>query len=209
MLSNNKISLILESIKQAAKPEKFTHEFLKQLGYNSSNDRAIIPLFKRLGFLTEEGTPTDFYNELKDNTQHAHILGNRIKFLYSELFTINEKINTADDETIKGAISRVTGKDSSTVNRYFSTFKTLVDLAKFDSEKITQQIIKKEEIPKNEKIDKQEKFEKITTDEDRKSKTNLSAPEFHYNIQIHLPATSDISIYNAIFKSLKENILDN
>lgn len=30
---------------------------------------------------------------------------------------------------------------------------------------------------------------------------------FHYNIQIHLPATTDISVYNAIFKSLKDNLL--
>ena len=33
------------------------------------------------------------------------------------------------------------------------------------------------------------------------------ANEFHYNIQIHLPATNDISVYNAIFKSLKDNLL--
>jgi hypothetical protein len=30
---------------------------------------------------------------------------------------------------------------------------------------------------------------------------------FHYNIQIHLPTTTDITVYNAIFKSLKEHLL--
>ena len=30
--------------------------------------------------------------------------------------------------------------------------------------------------------------------------------DFHYNIQIHLPVTTDITVYNAIFKSLKENL---
>src|SRR5207248_10475090 len=30
----------------------------------------------------------------------------------------------------------------------------------------------------------------------------------HYNIQIHLPATKDIEVYNAIFKSLKGHLLD-
>jgi hypothetical protein len=28
----------------------------------------------------------------------------------------------------------------------------------------------------------------------------------HYNIQIHLPATKDIEVFNAIFKSLKEHL---
>jgi hypothetical protein len=30
----------------------------------------------------------------------------------------------------------------------------------------------------------------------------------HYNIQIHLPATKDIEIYNAIFKSLRGHLID-
>jgi hypothetical protein len=30
----------------------------------------------------------------------------------------------------------------------------------------------------------------------------------HYNIQIHLPATKDIEVLNAIFKSLKEHLID-
>ena len=30
----------------------------------------------------------------------------------------------------------------------------------------------------------------------------------HYNIQIHLPATKDVEVYNAIFKSLKEHLID-
>ena len=34
-----------------------------------------------------------------------------------------------------------------------------------------------------------------------------SKATFHYNIQIHLPTTTDISVYNAIFKSLRENLL--
>ena len=31
--------------------------------------------------------------------------------------------------------------------------------------------------------------------------------EMHYNIQIHLPETRDITVYDAIFKSLKEHLL--
>jgi len=31
--------------------------------------------------------------------------------------------------------------------------------------------------------------------------------ELHYTIQIHLPATKDIEVFNAIFRSLRENLL--
>lgn len=30
----------------------------------------------------------------------------------------------------------------------------------------------------------------------------------NYNIEIHLPATKDIEVFNAIFKSLKEHLLE-
>jgi hypothetical protein len=30
----------------------------------------------------------------------------------------------------------------------------------------------------------------------------------HYNIQIHLPATKDVEVFNAIFKSLREHLFD-
>lgn len=30
----------------------------------------------------------------------------------------------------------------------------------------------------------------------------------HYNIPIHLPATKDVEVYNAIFKSLREHLGD-
>jgi hypothetical protein len=32
-------------------------------------------------------------------------------------------------------------------------------------------------------------------------------PGLHYNIQIHLPATKDVEVYNAIFKSLREHLI--
>lgn len=35
----------------------------------------------------------------------------------------------------------------------------------------------------------------------------ITAPSLHYNIQIHLPPTKDVEVYNAIFKSLKEHLI--
>lgn len=197
MMSNNKIAPILQKIQAAARPNKFTHEFLKKMGFTSTNDRAIIPMLKKLGFLLEDGTPTEYYDRLKDATIHPYVVGERIKVLYNDLFSINTNIQNASDDEIKGAISRITGKEAEVVNRYFVTFKTLCSLAKF------------EDVPLKTKKEK-------NIEEDSKVKSNsepIRAPEpahtkpgFYYNIQIHLPATTDISVYNAIFKSLKENL---
>ena len=193
MISNNKIAPILKSIIQAEKPKKFSHGFLKKLGYSSSNDRAIIPLFKRLEFLLENGSPTEQYDKLRDATKSAYVLGERIRALYSELYTINTKIHETSEKTIKGAISRVTGKDAKTVGRYYATFKALTVVAKF----VPPIIKEKEEKPK---------IEEEVPKEMPAVEPPVRDAGFYYNIQIHLPATTDISVYNAIFKSLKENL---
>ena len=192
MLSNNKINPIIIKIQQAARPQKFTIEILRNLGFTSTNDRAFIPLAKRLGFLMEDGTPTALYDQLKDSTSTASVLANQIKILYADLYAINTEIHRASDAEIKGAISRVTGKDEEGVNRIYNTFKALCTIADFNTAKNTNKLEQKQE-------------PNMVSDEIQKPKPLSS--EFHYNIQIHLPATTDISVYNAIFKSLKDNLL--
>lgn len=192
MMSNNKITPILEKIQQAARPQKFTNEVLRSLGFTSTNDRAFIPLAKKLGFLSDDGTPTPLYDQLKDKTTSRQIFATQIKSLYSELFAINVEIHKASENEIKGAISRVTGKDENGVNRVYNTFKALCNNADFENATIIEQ-------PPQDG----------TPEVNAKTETTipLLSSQFHYNIQIHLPATTDISVYNAIFKSLKDNLL--
>ena len=199
MISNNKIKPIIDAIHSAAKPPKFSHEFLKQIGFNSSNDRAVIPLFKRLGFLSENGAPTSYYDDLKDTTKREVALGVRIRELYSELYAINTKIHEAGEETIKGAMSRVTGKDAASVARYYTTFKAICSLAKFET---PQAVAVEDKEPEDAQVNGIQAGSGTVA--------QVAVPNqagFHYNIQIHLPATTDISVYNAIFKSLKDNLI--
>lgn len=193
MLSNNKIAPIIRKIQQAARPQKFTIEVLRTLGFTSTNDRAFIPLFKKLGFLADDGTPTALYDQLKDATSTKYILAVQIKELYSELYAINTEIHKASEADIKGAISRVTGKDAEGVGRIYNTFKTLCGIADFS-----------QALPSTPEIKEAENAAPVSNDT---APVSFRPNEFHYNIQIHLPATNDISVYNAIFKSLKENLL--
>lgn len=200
MVSNNKIEPIIESIANAERPPKFTNEFLKKLGYSSSNDRAIIPLFKRLGVLGDSGQPTDAYARLQVRSEAPAVLAECIRDLYSDLFAINTNINQESDENIKGAFSRITGKDARTVARYTATFKALCKIADF---KVTSPP-KKKTVTEREDTSSEEQS---PTKEQNGATDESISPQFHYNIQIHLPPTTDVAVYNAIFKSLREHIL--
>ncbi len=198
MISNGKIESIFAKIRSAAKPAKFTNELLKQMGFASSNDRAVIPLLKKLGFLLEDGTPTEYYDRLKDTTDWQFVLGERIQELYKDLYNINTEIHTDTEDEIKGAISRITGKDDTTVVRYLATFKSLTALAKFGSSpRLKEKPVEKEK-------------EKVNEKEPANSPQNQPGLgfEFCHNIQIHLPATTDVAVYNAIFKSVRDNLIN-
>lgn len=202
LASNKNVSQVFERVRTAAKPPKFTIAFMKQLGFTSSNDSAYPSLFKKLGFSTDDGTPTIYYDNLRDSSTAKIILAERIRELYGELFTINTRIYEAPDEEVKGAISRVTGKDEQGVSRIFNTFKALCANADFSGVALQS----------DKKFSKKESSSKIVEETSSTPGNRIIPsigiqPDFHYNIQIHLPATTDISVYNAIFKSIRENLL--
>jgi hypothetical protein len=197
MVANGRIPQIIDKLQTAAKPPKLTAELIKNLGFSSSNDRAIVPLLRRLGFITDDGVPTVYYDQMRDKTTSKRIFASRIKELYAELFTLNTSIYSDSDDSVKGAIARVTGKNENMVMRIFNTFKAVCALADFSIAQVTPDVAP---VPVSQSENKHIKTQNEPTHH------NPGNPSFHYNIQIHLPATTDISVYNAIFKSLKENL---
>lgn len=200
IISNNKIEPILSRIRSAAKPERFNRETLATWGFTASNDRAMVAVMKGLGFITEAGAPTEYYDLLRDPNDWRYVLGERVRSAYSDLFAIDSNMHSAPEAEVKGAMLRITGKDEDSVSRYYSTFKTLTGLAKFDPRPSRSNAAVPESDPE---VSGPERAKPPAPAEDSGHRRRS---EFHYNIQIHLPVTTDITVYNAIFKSLKENL---
>lgn len=200
ILNNGKIGSLLSAIESAAKPPKFTYEFLGKIGFPSSNDRAFVTLFRHLGLIDENNVPTEIYDEVRDPASRPFALGRAIKRSYADLFAINTNLNRASDAEIKSAISRVTGKDADYVGRAFNTFKSLLNQAKFDGKPAIQEKAPPEDqaITPNRELNESNII--------RKQAEVGSGMSLNYNIQIHLPATTDISVYNAIFRSLRDTL---
>lgn len=206
MVSNNKIAEIMEAMTKAARPERLSQQTLKKWGFASSNDRAIIPLFRKLGILDVNGKPTELYDDIKDPTTRAVALADAIRESYSDLFSVNTKIYEADDEEVKAALARVTGKDAKSVDRYFATLSRLFSLADFESSKLDIQVEDQDEVTTPVTEPPTKGSGDVLHSLPRQTQKVRRPNEFHYNIQIHLPATTDISVYNAIFKALKDNL---
>lgn len=202
IISNNKIEPVLARIRSAAKPERLSHELMSTWGFTASNDRAMPRVLKSLGFLNDNGTPTALYDRLRDPTSWRRVLGERVRHLYSELFAMDSNIHTSAEAEIKGAISRITGQDEETVKRYFATFKTLCKLADFSQDQSIEASQKQSAEAQTQAPPPAQHADHTISS----PATHHRKSEYHYNIQIHLPVTTDITVYNAIFKSLRENL---
>lgn len=207
-----KLEEVFNRIAEGQAPDKFTTQYLKDLGFTSTNFRAVIPLLKSLGFLTADGTPTTRYHEYRNSARSRRVLGEALREAYADLFTIKAKPTDADFSLIEGKFKSVHNASTTTAKLMANTFFALLDLA--DLPDAAASVIpierrKEEESPKNPApLIVPPKLPVIENPAPGQAGTSRSHSTLHYNIQIHLPATKDVEVFNAIFKSLKEHLLD-
>lgn len=190
-----KISELFKEIKRASVPAKFTYDFLHtSLGLRSSSYRAMIPLLKRLGFLDTGNTPTQAYKDFRDEGVSGSILAQKIKDAYSDLYSANEFAHKLNKKDLTAKLKTVLGAsdDDPNLASVAGTFLELVKLADFEAKG-------------SRKIEKPEQEERQTPSlPPMKGETKFG---ISYTINLNLPATTEIEVFNAIFKSLRENIL--
>ena len=122
--------------------------------------------------------------------------------VYSTLFEMNEYVYELDNKKLRNLIVEATGAESNSnpVQKTLATFSTLNKITDFETEE-TDQSVEKTEVS-----DVKSQVPIYSSHPSQKSQTpegiNLS-----YTINLNLPATTDIEVFNAIFKSLKQHLL--
>ncbi len=194
------IQKVLKKIQEAATPPSFTHDFLAtKLNLKGGSAKPLIPFLKRTGFLGSDGVPSNLYKRFRNQGQSGRAAAEALRKGYSPLYEVNEYIHDASDKDLRGVVVQVTGfdADSPNVRAIMNSFKALKEFAVFDGE---------EENGYEE--DGQERADEILESADEISEDNFRRKlGLSYTINLNLPPTSDIAVFDAIFKSLKNNIL--
>lgn len=197
LVSANRTQDFFKQIKDGQAPERLTQQLLRDWGFSSTNDRAFIPLLKALGFLSAEGKPTQRYNDYRDHSKSKLVLGEAIKEAYRDLFLIKSNPSENDKEAIKGKFKSFHNVNDNLANLMTKTFFSLLAMADISGNT---------PIPKL-PIDEDYSEKEVDTLATPKVPSGL-ASGLYYNIQIHLPPTKDIEVYNAIFKALRTHLVD-
>ena len=195
-----KIPELFQKIRDGQAPEQFTHQLLKDWGLSSSNDRQFLPLLKALGFLSPDGKPTSKYHDYRDHSRSKQVMGEALREAYGDIFLIKSSPSKDDKDAIHGKFKSFHNASERVAQLMTSTFLALLALADLSG--------KGKPLPKPPSSEETGKEEKKVTDSLGGPPPSDRVPGLHYNIQIHLPATKDIEVYNAIFKSLKEHLYE-
>ena len=188
---------ILDKIQNAGVPESFNVDFLKDLGFPSSNDRGTPKLLKYLGMLDAGNRPTASYREFTDHTKSKGVLAGRLRGAYDDLYLSDKAAHTKSVEQLKGWFKSKTGAGDAVAQKMATTFKSLASYADFNGQQPPAPAQAEERAP--EPADVHPPAEK--------RKTDLSPGlGLVYRIEIHLPDTQNIETFRAIFKALREEL---
>lgn len=195
------IKRALDKITTAAVPPRFTQDFLATtLNLPGGGARPVIPYLKRAGFLTADGTPTDLYKQFRNQSMRGAAGARAVRNAYGSLYAANEYVHDASEKDLKGLIVQVTGLEgtSKLIPAMLGSFKTLKEYADFNASADSRI---------DHQVDDESDGLSGTHSPQGQNDEHYNSIRLGYTIHLNLPATTDIAVFNAIFKSLKEHLL--
>lgn len=187
----------LTKVKAAATPPTFNNDFVHaKLQIKGGAGKSIPPFFKKLGLVSDNGAPTALYQKLRNTSTSAEALGQATRIAYRPLYEVNEYVHELSDKDLKGLILQVTGLEDGnrTAELIQSTFLKLKKHAKFDA---------------TDSDDSQHDAaeEASLTAAQRAKAAGIKDLRIGYTINLNLPATTNVEVFDAIFQSLRKNLL--
>lgn len=203
LTSTKNTAAIFDAMQRAAVPDRFTYEFLKQLGFAASGDRPMIPVLKTIGFLDDASNPTALYRRFKDKNIAKAVLARGIRAGYADVFAIDTDAHTKSSQDLTGIFSRLSEKGEAVTVKMASTFKALCGLADFSASAVP------DETPPP--PDPEGEVRPTPSPPGVEQIPTLPLPpgvlSLRHDIHVHLPLSTDVAVYDAIFKSIKANLL--
>lgn len=198
------IEKALSAIKSAAVPEKVSQDFVKTiLQIKGGSGNQMTSFLKKIGFVGVDGSPSDLYKKFRNPASTGRAAAEALKIGYGPLYVRNEYMHKLSDEQLRGLILEETGQgeDSNVIGLVLAAIKAVKKFADFNSHD--------PEVPAELSFPVNRQGQREGDSTSQPQAPNSVGLNLGYTINLNLPATSDVSVFNAIFKSLRENLLNN
>jgi len=201
LTSYKNVNKFFDGLASAKTPDAVTQKFLQDtLGLRSTGDRPLIPLLRNLGFIDGAGKPTANYNALKNTSKARAAMAGGIRTAYAPLFDANENADKLAQEDLKGLIAQVAGSDKDMTSKIVGTLNALLKRADFTT--TAQPDADPDSAPRGPRKAVDAEPSALPTSAPKGAMSQ--APDFHYNIQVHLPANATEDVYVSIFAAIRK-----
>jgi hypothetical protein len=130
------------------------------------------------------------------------VLGEALLDAYEDLFHVNANPSDKDKQAIIGKFKSTHNATDRVAEQQASTFFALLKLADIEAGRNRKGVLS-QIIPRIDENSPEKDEGKFGREGSARAPLNL-----RYQIEVHLPATKDIEVYHAIFRSIRENLLD-
>lgn len=184
----------LDGIVGAQRPDKFNPDFLESiLQLKGGSARATVPIFKKMGLVASDGSPTELYSRFKTDSGRGSAALQAIKNAYPEIYKRSEYAHSVTDAKLKDIIVEITGLQPTDpivgyIKSTFNVIKSYIGAATSTEDLHTANDLPAANNAENMLVGK--------------PSLGLS-----YHINIVIPETSNVAVLNAIFRAVKENLL--
>ncbi|MGO8094876.1 DUF5343 domain-containing protein [Rhizobium ruizarguesonis] len=189
---------VLEKIPNAEKPPVFSTDFLGSvLEAAGGSARPIIPILKTTQMLNQGGIPTELYAQFQTEGGRPAAALQALRNGFAEIFRRNSYAHNATETALTDILVAITGltKSDRIVKSMLSTFQCFQEYAKGAKPEISH-------------VDTPADHSAPGEDNPRLDGGQGKPLHLVYNINVVLPETTNVEVFNAIFKSLKGNLLN-
>lgn len=190
-----KIKPLLEKIRQVGVPPKASVQWLKSIGYKSSNDTTLLGILKTVGLADPSGVPTPVWAQFR-GAHHRKVLGEAIRSGYAELFAVYPDAWQRSNTDLEHVFSTSSSAGKQVIAKTVATFKTLCECAEFSEQTALSMPSGPIHTP-------------IASQPASPMQHNASAnhsPSVHIDIQIHISPEASADQIDQIFKSMAKHL---
>lgn len=185
-----KIKTLLAKIREVGVPPKVSVQWLKTVGFTSSNDPSLIGVLKQAGLIDQNSIPTPVWKKYR-GANHKRVLGDAIREGYAELFAVYPDADRRPQEDLEHVFSTSSTGGKQVISKLVSTFSSLVEQAEFTPTEL--------ELPTG-------PLHAPAAQAPPPADQARAEPSLHIDIQVHISPEASLEQIDGVFAAMAKHI---
>lgn len=198
-----KIKALFAKIREVGVPPKATQQWLRTVGFKSSNDMGLLGVLKFIGFIDPSGVPTSTWTQYR-GANHKRVIGEAIRKGYAELFAVYSDAWHRSSADLEHVFSTSSSGGRQVIAKTVSTFKSLTELAEFTPVG-GEADLHMSSAPLHLPVTPREVRDDPSTGASR-TREQQRQPSVHIDVQIHISPEASSDQIDQVFASMAKHL---